>query len=183
MIASEAVKSEGIIRLSRNPFETEEEYIYWWLPVTDGHGRILQPARLSAWDKAQYLELEGYNQITNTGRAQILTYIGSSSGSTVQWAQYFAIGTGVITATSPTDTALANEVFRKAQTSFSVAGTQVDISFSLGISDAQVTMTNGGLYGAGASATLGSGSLETHCLFSYTKGAIALIIDYIVNIL
>ena len=140
-------------------------------------------SRLNDRAKERYLEAEGSNQITNTGRTQVLTYIGSSSGYTTQWAQYLAIGTGSISATSPTDTSLANEVFRKAQTSFAVTGTVVDINFQLGTTDAEVTMTNVGMYGAGATATLGSGSLLTHALFSYTKGAYAITIDYLVNLL
>lgn len=176
--------AEGIIRVHRLPDGwTEQDYAYWWLPETNGRGKILRPARMSKQEKARYQEAEGHNQIMNAGRTAVLSYIGSSTGSTTQWAQQLAIGTGAITATSPTDTSLSNEVFRKAPASFSVAGTQVDINVQLASTDAQVAMTNMGLFGNGAGTTLGSGTLYTHALFSYSKGAYAVAIDYIVNLL
>lgn len=180
----EHIKFEGKLKIYKIPSQwTDENYAYWWLPETDGKGNIIRPARLSDEEKEQYLEAEGHNQITNVGRAQTLAYIGSPSGSATQWAQQFAIGTGAITSTSPIDTSLSNEVFRRAPTSFSVTGTVVTINIILGATDAQVSMTNGGIYGAGASSTLGSGSLLTHCLFSYTKGAYGVAISYLVNLL
>src|ERR1700690_3312707 len=144
--------AHGSIRISRIPGDwNEEEYRYWWLPETDGRGKIVRPARMSMQEKARYQEVEIDNQIMQAGRAAVLTYIGSSSGSSVQWAQYFAIGPGAISGITPLDSALSNEVFRKAQTSYSVNGTTVDINFQLGSSDAQVTMTNAVLWGNGAS--------------------------------
>lgn len=175
--------AEGIIRVHRLPFDNDEEYEYWWLPKTNGRGKILRPARMGQREKARYLEVEGHNQIMNAGRSAVLSYIGSASGSTTQWSQYLAIGNGAITAVSPTDTNLANEVFRKTPSSFSVVGTQVDITTQLGSTDAQTSITNVGLFGGGASSTLGSGTLMTHALFSYTKGAYAVNVDYIVNLL
>ena len=176
--------AEGIIRLYRLPDGwTDEDTQRLWTPETDRRGRIVRAACMSLRDKQRYLDYEAANQIMNAGRTQVLTYIGSSSGNSTQWAQYLAIGTGAITATSPTDTALANEVFRKAQSSYAVNGTQVDVLFSLGNSDAQVTMTNAGLWGNAASGTLGSGSLYTHALFAYTKGNYAVNIDYLINLL
>ena len=177
--------AEGTIRIRHIPEQwSEEEYRYWWLPVTDHTGHILKPARLSEQQKAQFELLGKYeNLITNAGRSQVLTYIGSSTGSTTQWSQYFAVGTGTIAGVSPSDNVVVNEVFRKAQTSFSVSGTQVDVNFQFGTTDGQFTYTNAGLFGNGATATLGSGTLVTHALFSFTKGAFAIAIDYIVNLL
>lgn len=180
----EQYKLEGKLRIYRPPSHwTDKDYVYWWLPETDDKGNILRPARLSDKEKEQYFETEGNNQITNVGRAQALAYLGSPSGSSTQWAQQFAIGTGAITSTSPLDTSLSNEVFRRAPISFSVTGTQVTINITLGATDAQVAMTNGGIYGNSASSTLNSGSLLTHCLFSYVKGAYSVAISYIINLL
>jgi hypothetical protein len=184
IIVNEKVKfAEGIIRIRRLPFDSDEEYAYWWLPETDGKGKILRPARMSEQEKERYQEAEAKNQIMNSGRTAVLSYIGSPSGSTTQWAQQFAVGTGSITATSPTDTTLSNEVYRASPTSFAVNGTLVDISVSFGATTAQATYTNAGLWGAGATATLSSGVLMTKALFSYTKGNFSISIDYLLNLL
>ena len=176
--------AEGIIRVRRIPSEwTEADYRYWYLPETDKHGKIIRPARISDYEKQQMQISEHSNAIMNQGRTQVLSYIGSPNGSTTAWAQYFAIGTGSITATSPTDTSLANEIWRKAPTSFSVTGTLVDINIQMATTDAQAVFTNCGIFGNGASSTLGSGSLLTHALFSFSKGNIAISVDYIVNLL
>jgi hypothetical protein len=176
--------AEGIIRVRRIPEWTPEEYAYWWLPETDGHGKILRPARISEREKEREYQIDEFeNLITTNGRTNVLTYIGSSTGSTTQWSQYFAVGTGAITAVSASDTSLSNEVYRVAQSSFSVSGTQVDVNFQIGTSQAQFAYTNAGLYGNSASSTLGSGTLMTHALFSYSKGAWAISCDYLVNLL
>lgn len=176
--------AEGIISVYRIPTEwSENEYRFWWIPETDGRGNILRPARMSHEEKSRHLEIRGYNQIMNAGRTAVLNYIGASTGSTTGWSQWFAIGTGAITATNATDTSLSNEVFRKQPATFSVSGTQVDINIQLSNTDAQVMMTNAGMFGNGATSTLGSGSLFTHALFSYTKGNFAIAIDYIINLL
>lgn len=173
--------AEGIIRVYRVPDDLD--LAYWWYPQTDGKGKILRQARMGREEKVRYQEAEGQNQIMNAGRTAVLSYIGSSSGSTTGWAQYLAIGTGAITATSASDTSLANEVFRTTQNHFSVNGTSVDINFALGTTDAQVVFTNLGLYGNGATSTLGSGTLYSHALFSYTKGSYTIQIDYVINLL
>lgn len=174
--------AEGIIRVRRLPEGwSDTDYKYWWLPLTDGKGKILRPARMSEKEKERYQEAEGCNQIMNAGRTAVLSYLGSPSGSTTQWAQQLAIGTGAITSTSPTDTSLSNETMRQAPASFAVNGTAVDINVSLGTTS--ITMTNMGLFGNGATSTLGSGTLYSHSLFAYSKGAYSVSIDYLVNLL
>lgn len=176
--------AEGIIRIRRIPDWSEDEYKYWWLPETDGHGKILRPARISEQEKEREHQIAEFsNLITTNGRNNVLNYIGSSTGSTTQWSQYFAVGTGAITAVSASDTSLSNEVFRKIQNSYSVSGTQVDVNFQFGTTDAEFAYTNAGIFGNGATSTLGSGQLQTHALFSFTKGAFAISIDYIINLL
>jgi hypothetical protein len=176
--------AEGIIRVRRLPEGwTDDDYRKWWLPETDGKGKIIVPSRMSEKEKDRYGEAEGRNQIMNAGRTAVLSYIGSPSGSSTQWSQYFAVGTGAITATSPIDTTLANETARKLPASFAVSGTQVDINVQFGTTDAQFAYTNAGLFGNGATSTLNSGTMMTHALFVYTKGAFAISVDYIINIL
>lgn len=177
--------AEGIIRIRRIPNEwTEEDYKYWWCPTTDGKGKILKPARISEQEKERLYQIDEFcNLITTAGRTQVLTYIGSPSGNTTGWSQYFAVGTGAITSVSAGDTSLANEVFRKAQTSYAVNGTQVDVNIQFGTTDGEYNYTNAGLFGNSASSTLGSGTLMTHALFSFSKGAFAISCDYIVNLL
>jgi hypothetical protein len=177
--------AEGIIRIRRIPDSwSDADYRYWYLPETDKHGKIIRPARISDHEK-EGMQLEEYrNQITNLGRAQVLSYIGSPSGSSTQWAQQFGIGTGAITATSPTDTSLSNEIWRKPPTAFSVNGTLVDINIPMSTSDASGSVfTNCGIFGNGATSTLSSGSLLTHALFSFSKGSVALSVDYLINLL
>ena len=177
--------AEGIIRVRRIPDEwSEEDYRYWWLPETDGHGKILRPARISEQEKEREHQIAEFtNLITTNGRNNVLTYIGSSTGSTTQWSQYFAVGTGAITAVSASDTSLSNEVFRKAFASFSVSGTQVDMNVQFGTSEGIFTYTNGGIFGNSASSTIGSGTLMTHALFAFSKGSFAISCDYLVNLL
>jgi hypothetical protein len=176
--------AEGIIRVRRLPDGwTDEEYAHWWLPTTDSRGKIIIPARMSEREKDKYGEAEAHNQIMAAGRTAALSYIGSPSGSTTQWAQEFAVGTGAITSVTPLDTTLANETFRKSPVSYSVAGSQVDINIQFGTSEAQYTYTNAGLFGNSATSTLSSGTMMTHAFFSYTKGAFSISVDYIINLL
>jgi len=175
--------AEGIIRIRQIPaMWTEAEYRYWWLPETD-RGRIIRPARMSEREKEQYQIGEFRNAILNNGRTQILTFIGSSSGTTAPFCQYFAVGTGAISSVNPTDTTLANEVFRKAPASFAVNGTQVDINVQFGSTEAEYTYTNCGIWGVSATSTLGSGVLMTKAMCSFSKGAFGISVDYLINLL
>ncbi len=176
--------AEGIIRVRRLPDDwSEDDYRFWWLPEKDSEGRVIRPARMSPREKDRYTTDVFENQIMTAARTQVLTYIGSSTGNTTGFAKYLAIGTGAIQAPNPNDTTLATETFRKAQAANTVQGTQVDVNFALVAADANVTMTNCGLFGNTATATLGSGTLYTKALFSYTKGNYSIAIDYLINLL
>jgi len=176
--------AEGIIRVRRLPPEwTDADYAYWWLPEKDEAGRLIRPARMSEREKDRYTEAVFANQIMTAGRTQILIYIGASGGNTTGFAKYLALGTGTIQSTTPNDTSLANETFRKAQNSNTVSGTQVDINFQLASGDINSAITNCGIFGNTATGTLGSGTLYTHALFSYTKGAYTIAIDYLIVLL
>lgn len=176
--------AEGIIRVRRLPPEwTEDDYRYWWLPERDDEGHLLRLPRMEEREKDTYTEAVFENLIMTAGRSQVLTYIGGTAGSTVAFGKYLGIGTGAILAPGPADTSLATETFRKLQAAFTVAGTQVDINFNLTSGDANVTMTNAGLFGGTATISLNSGTLETHALFAYVKGAWTIAIDYLINLL
>jgi hypothetical protein len=124
--------------------------------------------------------LIAHNQIMNASRTQILSYIGSSSGSSTAWAQYFSVGTSAITATTPSDTGLVNELFRKAPASYSTTCNEVDINVQFGSTDAWYVYTNCGIWGGAATSTPGSSTLETNSLFSFTNGSQEITIDYTV---
>jgi hypothetical protein len=176
--------AEGIIRVRRLPDDwDEDEYAFWWLPEKNDEGRIVRAARMSAREKDSYTVYVAENQIMTAGRTQVLTYIGATTGNSTGFAKYLAIGTGAILAPNPANTSLATEVFRKAQASNTVQGTQVDINFALLSGDANITMTNCGLFGNAATGTLGSGTMYTQALFSYVKGAWTIAVDYLVNLL
>jgi hypothetical protein len=177
--------AEGTIRirlLPRELAEDEQLYRYWWLPELDANHQVLRPARITDATKDRMDLAVFHNMIMTAGRTQVLTFIGSSSGTTQAFTQQFAVGTGAISGVSPNDTSLANEIFRKVPTSYSVQGTEVDINIAFGTTDAEATLTNCGIFGVNATGTLGSGSLMTHALFSFTKGAFAIAVDYIINL-
>jgi hypothetical protein len=178
--------AEGIIRVRLLPQELADDanaYRRWWLPEIDANHRVLRPSRISDAEKARMDLAVYHNMIMIAGRNQVLTFIGSSSGTTQAFTQYFAVGTGAISGVSPGDSSLANEIFRKAPASYSVQGTEVDINIQFGTTDAEATLTNCGIFGVNATGTLGSGTLMTHALFSFTKGAFAIAVDYVINLL
>ena len=171
----ETIGFEGILRIRELPEEwSHEEYLRYWC----GEHPVI-----SEREKERYTVVEAHNQLMVAGRAAILGYIGASSGSTTPFGSYLAIGTGTLQATSPTDTALVNEVFRKALSAYTVQGSQVDINFQLTAGNAQVVMSEAGLFGGTASGTSGSGTLDTHVLFSYTKGNYSISIDYLISLI
>jgi len=175
---------EGILRIRELPEEwTPRQYRYWWLPRTDGKGNIVRPARIPEQEKERYTVLEVHNQLMVNGRTAILTYIGSTTGSTTPYGKYLALGTGALQATSPTDTSLVNEVYRVLQSTYTIQGSQVDLNFQVPSGSAQVTMTEAGLYGGSATSTLNSGTLDNHVLFSYSKGSYPVSIDYLISLI
>jgi len=152
------------------------------LPDALIHDAVFQAAwqRFTLSEKAREAKqvVEAHNLITTSGRTQILNFIGAS-GSTGAFAKYYSVGTGAIYVVQPSDTALANELFRAVPASYSVVGNQVTITTNFGTSQANGTYTEAGLWGGAASGTLGSGTLYTHLLYSYVKvNGVAIINDY-----
>ena len=126
---------------------------------------------------------EFHNVLTTAGRTYLLTFTGASSPPGTAFAQYFAIGTTAIVSVFPGDTSVPGEFYRVANGGDTITGTQVDITFSIPSGSGNATYTNIGLFGNGASGTLGSGELHTHALSNFVKtSANALQVDYLVNL-
>jgi hypothetical protein len=141
--------------------------------------------RLSEQERDRYTAYEAHNLITTSGRSQLLTYIGvaSLSAGVVPFSQYFSVGTGAIAQVSPGDTGMIGELFRAAPSTYTISGNAVNISTYFGATQANGTYTNCGFFGNNATATLGSGTLVTHALYSYTKtNGQTLTNDYLVQL-
>lgn len=176
----------GIILLRKIPDEwTDEQFTYWYCPVVAPNGQVLQPARISDDTKKLWLAHEPvHNIITNTGINTLLTNTGvQSTGSMVVFSQILSVGNGPITGVTRGDTSVSGDGFgtnaRKAPASHANTGFVVTITTNFATTDAQGGWTNIGLYGAGATGTTGSGSLMTHALFGFNKGAVAYAVDYV----
>lgn len=181
---------QGHISLYEIPDWTDEEFRYWWCPVTDEIGSILQPARMNDWAKREFLVLEADNLITNAGIALILNNLSvSGQGNMQPVTQILSVGSGSLTGVTRADTAVAGDGFgtnsRKASASFSTTGFSTTIVTNFASGDANGTWTNIGWYGykvsgaQNATASAGTGALTTHALVSYTKGAVAIAINYV----
>lgn len=189
-IKGETLTFNGFIRAFTVPFETEEEYRYWWLPETtivDGHLVIVRPARMTQKEKNRYLAAEHHNILTQNGRSQILGFIGSPVYANPQtpFAQYFAVGTfSPFAGATSGDTVVNGEIARVVPSIVTLTGTQADISSFFGISQGNGNWTNVGLFGNNATSTLTSGTLMTHSAFAYPKtSAGSATCDYLINLL
>jgi hypothetical protein len=165
-IEPERISALGEIRFYELPGDTnwtEENYRKYWPGLfADKHKR------------ENMLAMETHNLLTTVGRAQILSYIGSTSGSSVGFAQYFSLGTGLANTLSPGDTTIATELFRVVPTTTTTTGNTIDIQSLIGSAQAVGVLSNAGLWGNGATTTLGTGSLLTHALingFNKVNGA------------
>lgn len=167
----ESLKIDGLLRVYEFSGNEElAEYVNWW-------------HRFSLAEKARKgrLVVEQHNLVTSAGRTQLLTFAGAS-GSTTAFAQYYAVGTGAIASVLATDTSLATELFRAVPSSSTIVGTTVTITTQFTTGQANGTYTNAGLWGGSATSTLGSGTLYTHILYSYTKtSANAIFNDYTIS--
>lgn len=180
----------GIITLHEIPSEwSEEDFRYWWCPVTNETGQIIQPARISDEAKAQMIVKRAENLVTNAGIALILTNLSvAGQGMMNPVTQILSVGNGVISGVTRADTSVAGDAFgtnaRKAPSSFSRVGFQTTIVTNYASGDANGNWTNIGWYGfntgssQSATTTAGTGALATHALFSFTKGAVAYAVNY-----
>lgn len=181
----------GILTVHKIPDEwTDADFKHWWCPVTAPNGQILQPARLSDAIKREWQvplddgRMQAENLITNAGINQLLTNIGVQAQASMQpFSQILSVGNGAITGVTRADTAVAGDGFttgaRKAPASHANTGFSVMVTTNFGSGDAVGTLSNAGLYGGGsATTTTGTGTLYTHCLFSFSKGATSYAINY-----
>lgn len=186
----DAIGIHGIITLHEIPNEwSEEEFKYWWCPLTTPEGQILQPARISDEAKAQKIVKRAENLITNAGIALILTNL-SVANQVQQFpvTQILSVGNGAINGVTRADTSVAGDAFgtnaRKAPSSFSKVGFQTTIVTSYAAADAVGQLTNIGFYGyntgssQNATTTAGTGALMTHALFNFNKGSQAYAVNY-----
>lgn len=175
----------GLIRAREVPFETEEEWKYWWLGEFE-NGKMIRPPRMNEKEKETYTVAQEHNILVQGGITAVLSYLGYGSGTLVtptNFSQYFALGNIPINQASLTsgDTSLAGEYFRAVPSLATVSGTQQDLSMFTSPAMAVGNITNGGLWGGSASATLGTGTLMTKSLFTYSKGASPVTFDYLLS--
>lgn len=171
----------GIIRVRELPEEwSVEEFRYRWCLAPDERGDFIGKARISYKERERYTAAESENLITNNGISNVLTFLGLSSGTATLFFKVLSVGTGIIAGVAVSDTSVSGELKRLAPTGTLVTGNQQDVSVLFGTADGNGTWTNCGCYGGAASTTLGTGTLETHALFSYPKtNAISVTVDYV----
>ena len=166
---TESMHINGRIRVRELPFDSPEEWRYWWLGEFNSAGQMVRAPRMSEREKDRYTVAESRNILVSSGITQLLTYIGSNSGNSTAFAQQFAVGNTAISQVNSNDTSVAGEYFRAAPSASNVSGVQLDLSTLAGTSQANGVITNVGLFGNGATSTIGSGTMTTHSLFNYNK--------------
>jgi hypothetical protein len=123
--------------------------------------------------------LRFHNTACNAGRTILLDFLAGSGSHT--GITYFAVGTGA-GMPAPGDNSLFTEVFRKAITTATVTGNQVDENTFFASNEANYTYTNAGAFGDGATSTLGSGVLFAHAPYSYQKNSsVSISNDYLIS--
>src|SRR5712692_3907154 len=164
----EYIEIDGRVRFHRIAGEASEEMLRDWTRMS-----------FSERERLAIAVYEFHNTLTTAGRAQILAWLLETSNAYI--TQYLAFGNGPIVSVSAGDTSVPGEFARLANTATGViVGTQVDIQFSASTSQANGTYTNVGLFGLGATSTLGSGTLCTHLPANFSKtSAISLVSDYL----
>lgn len=188
----EHLNIHGIITLYKIPDEwSDEDFKYWWCPGTHPMtGEILRPARISDEAKSQLIaKAPVENLITNNGLTSLLSNMCISGiGSLYPFFQILSVGNGAITGVARADSSVAGDGFatgaRKAPTSYSVTGFSAQVVTNFASGDAVGTWTNIGIYGynsgsaQNATTTSGTGNLNTHALYNFTKGSSAYALNY-----
>lgn len=197
-IADESLNIEGTLSLYELPRDmSDEEFRAWWEPETalgeDGLYHIVRPARCSDEEKARRKVLEVGNLITNAGIKQQLNNMSvPGQGLLLVFNQIFALGNGAISGVTRADTAVAGDGFatgsRKQAASVIVIGYTTTATMNYASGDANGTITNAGIFGvnpvtgANAGTSAGTGTLMTHVLFNFVKGASAVAIAYSISL-
>lgn len=171
LVGGEYIKFTGVVCARELPSGiTLPEFLAWW-------------PHLSEKERDRYTAARHENALMASGRAQLLTFASSNNAVVGAFAQYFSVGTSPLTSVSPGDAAVQGEIFRAAPTAVTITGQQVNVSTYFGPSQANGNYSNAGLYGSNATATLGSGTLMTHTLYSYNKtNGQAITNDYLLNL-
>lgn len=170
----ESLAIEGHLRIFQLPDGWDEAtYRYWWCgQEQDERGQFLSDARMSRREKERYGIHESHNLMTAQGLYILLSYLVQPYGTASNFAQYFGVGTGAISQVATADTTIATEIARvQPAGAFFITGNTQSITCFFGTGVGTGTWTNGGLFGNGATSTLGTGQLLTHSLLSYPKGA------------
>jgi len=188
----EIIPIHGTLSLHKIPDSwTPLEFEYWWCPVTDRFGHILQEARISDEAKANRLvQAPIENMLTNAGiTLWLANNSASGQGNMYPFSQILSVGNGSFTGATRTATSVSGDGFtsgaRKAPVSNSQVGFQSTIVFNFASGDAVGSWTNCGLYGyntsspANATTTTGTGTLMTIAPFTFTKGASAYAVNYV----
>lgn len=184
----DGLKIRGIIRVYTYPQEWDIPTLnYWCCDERDRQGHLLHAPRMGQKAKTRYLVYETENLITNAGIANILTMLSAQPGNANWFSQVFSCGNYPITGVARTDTQVAGESGlvnnRKNAAGYSITGSQTDIAYVYQGGDANGPWTNVGLYGGGSATTTdGTGTLQTHAMFSYDKPNTQITVDYILSI-
>lgn len=122
---------------------------------------------------------EAHNVACNAGRTVLLNLIAGAAG--YGGVSYFAVGTGTPINPDAGDVQLVTEGFRKALSGTTISGNQIDLSTLFATTEANLTYTEAGLFGNGATATANSGTLFAHAAYAYQKSSsINLTNDYVI---
>lgn len=183
---SDTFRIKGIVRASEIPQEWSlDDFKYYWCDLHDADGNLIRRAAMRERERLKYAVYEAENLITTNGINNILTMLSSSPGSGMFFSQILSLGNGAISGVSRADTSVAGEGGlsnnRKAAAGFSITGSQTDIAFVYPGTDGQGALTNIGLYGQGANTTDGTGTLQTHALYSYSKPNATVTFDYLLT--
>lgn len=178
----ESIHLCGLIRARAVPFESREEWAHWWLGEFNEQGQMLRAPRISEREKDRYTVAEAPNILVSNGITQVLNFVGSASGNSTGFAQWFAVGNISLAEVTSGDSSIAGEFFRGQVSQASISGTQQDLSTFVGTTQGVGNITNVGLFGNGATSTLGSGTMMTHSLFQYNKpSGVAITYDYLLS--
>lgn len=164
----------------------DPEYSKWRASLTPLEwDRYLVPLKVNGREQDY-----AHNLLTNDGINTVLQNMThATQANLAPFTEVFSIGNGAIAAVARTDTAVAGDGFttgaRHVPNPIIYSGNQSDTPCALASTDAVGTWTNIGIYGwkysnsTDATTTAGTGSLKTHSLFSYVKGASAVTVDYL----
>jgi hypothetical protein len=180
---------EGIITVREWPDflgDDADEFEKWRASLTQREwDRYLMPVIVEGKEQDY-----AHNLLTTDGITSVLKNIAYSSQAQLEpITQILSVGNGIIGAVARADTAVIGDAFgtncRRAPNASTFIGNQVDNRTDFLSGDAQSTWTNVGFYGynyggsANATTAAGTGTLKTHSLFTYAKGATAVSVDYI----